>query len=125
MIVERKIAELRNSANQNTDDTYFSTDRQQEGMWRIDPADTISADNTGTVLVNTSGQRFKRIVDAAVNVQWFGASGLGIQDDYTALQNAIDAASAIYIFLQGRMLYQNRCGLNPAKPSVAKTTRSP
>ncbi|HEY8959067.1 glycosyl hydrolase family 28-related protein [Chitinophaga sp.] len=97
MIVEKKISELRSSANQNADNTYFSTDRLQEGMWRIDPADTTSADNTGTVLVNTSGQRFKRIVDSVVNVQWFGANGLGTQDDYTALQNAINAASAVYI----------------------------
>lgn len=97
MIVERKIAELRSSTNQNTDDIYFSTDRQQEGMWRIDLTDTVSSDNTGTVLVNTSGQRFKRIIDNAVNVQWFGATGLGIQDDYAALQAAIDVASAIYI----------------------------
>ncbi|NLR59297.1 hypothetical protein HGH93_14365 [Chitinophaga polysaccharea] len=97
MIVEKKIAELRTSVNQPVDNTYFSTDRLQEGMWRVDPTDNTSADNTGTVLVNASGQRFKRIVDSVVNVQWFGTSGLGIQDDYTALQNAINAANNIYI----------------------------
>lgn len=132
MIVEKKIADLRSSASQNVNDTYFTTDRLQEGMWRIDPADTTSTDNTGTILVNTTGQRFKRVVDSAVNVHWFGASGKGVLDDYTAIQAAINAASAIYIpagnyniskplrITQGKTI----CGDNGQQSAILKTTNT-
>jgi hypothetical protein len=97
MIVEKKISEIRSSSNLDVSNTYLTTDKFQEGMWRIDPADSTSADNTGTILVNASQQRFKRIVESNVNVKWFGASGQNNQDDYPALQAAIDASNNIYI----------------------------
>ncbi len=73
---------------------YFTNDINQEGNWYYDPLDSISADNTGTILTNIYGNRFKRIFDnGVVNVQWFGAIGNGINDDYSAIQNALNFIS--------------------------------
>lgn len=68
----------------NTSDVYYITDIGQEGEWYCDTIDTISAENTGTILVGTAAPylRFKRIYDAGfVNATWFGAKGDGVNDD--------------------------------------------
>lgn len=59
------------------------------GMFVRDDADTASADNGGTVIV-AAGKRFKRVVDGAVNVRWFGVIGDGVANDTAAMQSALD-----------------------------------
>ncbi|RAV14472.1 hypothetical protein DQG23_31475 [Paenibacillus contaminans] len=73
-------------------------------MFRYNPADTTSADNGGTLLVSTSGARFERIFDGAVNVKWFGARGDGSHDDTTAIQQAIDAKRGTVFMPKGKYL---------------------
>lgn len=62
-------------------------------FWR-DASDVASADNGGTIIVDGSGRRWKRLYSGGVDIQWFGAEGL--TDDNTAINNAIDA-----VYLQG------------------------
>lgn len=58
------------------------------GVFRVDAADTTTADNGGTVLVDASGRRWKRDYSGDVIVKWFGAAGNGTDNDYQAIVNA-------------------------------------
>lgn len=66
-----------------------------EGIFRLDSSDTTTADNGGTVLVDASGRRWKRVYDSNINVRWFGAKGNGVTDDLTAIQLATSAVANI------------------------------
>lgn len=65
-----------------------------EGFFKRDDADTTSADNGGTVIVDGAGRRWKRLHDTAVSVKWFGAVGDGITDDTNAIKAAVAYAKA-------------------------------
>lgn len=82
------VAELR-AVSLPVDTLYYVTDSGQEGHFYYDPADNASADNTGAVLVSSSGARFKRIMEGEIDVRWFGAKGDGIADDSAPLMSAM------------------------------------
>lgn len=69
----------------------FTTGRTSEGdggggEYYYDAADTASADNGGTIRVDSAGRRWRAIVNNAVQVQLFGAGGA---DSSSAFNNAI------------------------------------
>ncbi len=60
-------------------------------MFKPDPSDRSTPDDSAMTLVSGSGVRFKRVIDGrSLNARWFGARGNGTSDDWPALQRAID-----------------------------------
>jgi hypothetical protein len=57
-------------------------------FWR-DASDTTSADNGGTIIVDASGRRWKRLFFGALQVLWFGADKLGVADSTAAVNAAL------------------------------------
>lgn len=92
------IDELRAEQNPETERLYYVTDPGQEGPFMYDASDTVSADNTGTVVVSGSGARFKRRYDGSLHVKWFGAKGDGIADDTAAVRAALAEARGKTLF---------------------------
>jgi pectate lyase-like protein len=66
-----------------------------QGTFLRADADTTSADNGGTVVIDASGRRWHRDAPASVvRVEWFGAKGDGTTDDAAAINNAVAALPA-------------------------------
>lgn len=65
------------------------------GVFRVDVSDTTSSDNGGTVLIDASGRRWKRIYDGAVNVLWFGADKIGATSSVPAVNATIAFANSL------------------------------
>lgn len=65
-----------------------------EGLFNLNPADTTSADNGGTILVDGAGQRWYRQRGGnAINLLWFG--GAGLSDFSPALNSALALAGTM------------------------------
>lgn len=66
------------------------TAQKLAGIFLRDDTDVVTADNGGTVIVDASGRRWKRLFSGAVSVHWFGAVGDNVTDDKDAIQAAIN-----------------------------------
>lgn len=74
---------------------YYAVGDAGGGNYYLDPSDTISADNGGTIIVATDGGRWKLKLGNTVSVRQFGAkgdfNGTTGTDDTSAFQNAYAA----------------------------------
>lgn len=64
------------------------------GMFVRDIHDTTSIDNGGTIIVAADNTRWKRVYNGFVLVDWFGAIGDGVANDWVACQKAVDFLQA-------------------------------
>lgn len=64
------------------------------GVFYKDSADTTSADNGGTILVDSLGRRWKRRYSGDVDIRWFGCKTDGVTDNFEPLNRAIQWACA-------------------------------
>ncbi|SMG43133.1 phage tail fiber domain-containing protein [Paraburkholderia susongensis] len=76
---------------------YSSAGDGGGGVFWLDPNDTTSADNGGTVIVAADGGRWKLHHAGKVSLKQFGAKGDGVSDDTAAIISAI--ATGLTIFL--------------------------
>ena len=65
------------------------------GQFRVNASDTASADNGGTILVDSLGRRWYRIFSGDLDVRWFGALGDGSTDDTFAFHSALNSLIGI------------------------------
>lgn len=59
------------------------------GIFFLDASDKTSKDNDGTILVDSSGRRWKRSYTGPVDARWFGVKADGTTDDTTAANKAL------------------------------------
>lgn len=67
------IADLRALSASQEGHVYYVTDQRREGFFRHDAKDTKTPDDDGITLVGPDGQRYKRIFDGPLYLDWFGA----------------------------------------------------
>ncbi|WP_288426115.1 hypothetical protein [uncultured Spirosoma sp.] len=69
--------------------SILTTEPATAGTWILDPTDTTTPDNGGTVLVTTGGLRYKRVCES-INPRWFFTSVKGNGDYRKAMQEAVN-----------------------------------
>lgn len=75
---------------------YYTTADGGGGTFIVNPADTTSADNGGTIIVDALGNRWHRTgADGIFPAEWFGAKLDNTTDDATAIQNVITYVESI------------------------------
>ena len=93
------IAALRALNNSTTNSTvtvsgYAAPADGGGGIFVVNAADTTSADNGGTIIVDSVGRRWYRLTSGTTySVLWFGAKGDGTTDDTTSIYAAFTAAA--------------------------------
>lgn len=77
---------------------YYADGDGGEGPFWYNAADTSSADNHGTIIVDASGRRWYRDTGALpLSIRWFGAHGNGSTDDTAAIQATVNVGAAWYV----------------------------
>jgi hypothetical protein len=92
-VTKTTISQLRAFTGALPNTNFYTTDFGQEGNWYYDAADTVTSDNTGTVLVTADGKRLKRVISNFISLKWFGTIGNGITEETSLIQSAINESS--------------------------------
>ena len=84
-------------------DSYYSSGDGGEGNFWYNSADTTSADNGGTIIVDAAGHRYYRSVSSSSGLtpRMFGAKGDGITNDTAAMLAVIAAATNLACPIHG------------------------
>lgn len=96
------------------------------GYFDLDPSDTSTADNGGTVLVDANGRRWKRrISDGVIHAEWFGVkpdwNGTTGTDNSLPMQMALSAvpsARGELVFPAGNIMYTKMFSVNRSNITV-------
>lgn len=75
------------------------------GVFIVDPTDTTSLDDSGTIIVDNSGRRWKRQYVGALMAGWFGVTGDGVlcQIGFTAFEAALLKLGGIGMLPRGQI----------------------
>jgi hypothetical protein len=74
------------------------TNAGKEGVFYRDAADSVTVDNTGTVIVTSGGARYKRVFDGYVLPHWFGDGvGDGVTNNTTVLKAACALQRQVFL----------------------------
>jgi hypothetical protein len=75
---------------------YSSTGVFIGSSYKLDPSDTTSADDGGSIIVNNDGiRRYKLVFSDKISLAQFGHDGTGTNDARTIMQAAVTAAYAV------------------------------
>ena len=87
------------------------TDKNLSGTFILDRTDKNTPDNTGRVLVTSSGLRYKRVIHGGLlQLDWYLAKGDKTTDDTQAVQNAINDAISAANALDGELPSYGKSG---------------
>lgn len=89
-VVAKSYEAARCIRNVDTFDIIRITANKIYGDFKLDLSDLSSPDDTAMILVNTSGQRLKRIVYDRIDCKWFGCLGDGVTNDWYNMQRGIN-----------------------------------
>lgn len=65
------------------------------GSFKLDAADTTSADDGGTIIVDASSRRWKRLFSSDVDISWFAPVADGVSSDTAAISGAVAASNLV------------------------------
>ncbi|SDK18356.1 hypothetical protein SAMN04487898_106261 [Pedobacter sp. ok626] len=122
-IIQTTIAGIRSMTSPLATDRYYVSDIEKEGFWLFDPLDTTSADNTGTILKDTSGNVYKRIDEGIIDLKWFGVTGSG--NESIIIQTAINVCAYKTLWIPEGVYYaKNLTGISNLTISGQGTLKS-
>lgn len=122
-IIQTTIAGIRSMTSPLGTDRYYVSDIEKEGFWLFDPLDTTSADNTGTILKDTSGNVYKRIDEGIIDLKWFGVTGSG--NESIIIQTAINVCAYKTLWIPEGVYYaKNLTGISNLTISGPGTLKS-